>query len=79
MITPSPIPSSANHGPNADLSSDEGYKEDLEDSKDEPVTKKRVSDFDKEGEHETEAMGICLLFLKDLLFLFFPSSPIINL
>ena len=70
VVTPSSIPSSATHGPNADLSSDEGSEEVLEDSKDELVMKKRVSDSDEDigGEHKTEAIGICLLPLLDLFF-----------
>ena len=44
MVTPSSIPSSATYGPCADLSSDEGSNEVLENSKDDPVMKKRVSD-----------------------------------
>ncbi|XP_050271872.1 uncharacterized protein LOC126715345 isoform X3 [Quercus robur] len=60
MVTPSSIPSSAIRGPDADLSSDEGFKEVLEDSNDEPTMKKRISDSDKEDsdEHETKALDI---------------------
>ncbi|XP_030954530.1 uncharacterized protein LOC115977040 isoform X2 [Quercus lobata] len=60
VITPSSIPSSAIRRPDADLSSDERFKEVLEDSDDEPTMKKRVSDSDKEdsGEHETKALDI---------------------
>ena len=51
------------------MSSNEGSEKVLEDSKDKPLIKKKVSDSDKDngGEHETEAMGICLLPLSDLL------------
>ena len=65
VVTPSYIPSSTTCGPNADLSSDEGSKEVLEDSDDKPTMKKRVSDSDKEGsdKHETEAMGTYSLHL----------------
>lgn len=75
MVTPSSIPSSSTHGPDVDLSSDEGFEEALEDFEDEPVVRKRVSDSDKDVGHETEAMVMCLLSLKDLLFLFFLSFP----
>lgn len=77
VVTPSSIPNFATHEPNVDLSSDEGSKEILKDSKDEPVMKKRVSNSDEDdgGRHETEAMGMCLLPLLDLLFsLFFITS-----
>ena len=52
------------------MSSNEGFEEVLEDSKDKPIMKKKVSDSDKDdgGEHETEAIGICLLPLSDLLY-----------
>ena len=65
VVTPSSIPSFATHGPNVDLSFDEGSKKVLEDSKDEPTMKKRVSDSDKKGsdKHETEAMGMYLFAL----------------
>ena len=70
VVTPSSIPSSATCGPCVDLSSDEGSKEVLENSKDEPVMKKRVSDSNQDdgGQHETETMGMCLLPLLDLFF-----------
>ena len=74
VVTPSSIPSSATQKPNADLSSNEGSKEVLEDSEDEPIMRTRVSDSNEDdggGEHETKAMGMCLLSLTDLLFLFF--------
>ena len=56
------------------MSSNEGSNEVLENSKDEFVIKKMVSDSDENdgGEHKTEAMGMCLLPLSDLLFSFFP-------
>ena len=73
MVTPSSIPSSATHGPDADFSFDEGSEEVLEDSEDESIMKKRVSNSDKDdgGERKTEAMGMCLLPLSDLLSSFF--------
>ena len=73
MVTSSFIPSSATRGPNADLSFDEGFEEVLNDSEDEPIMKKRVSDSDKDdgGERKTEAMGMCLFPLSDLLSSFF--------
>lgn len=73
MVTLSSIPGSTTSGPNANLSSDEGFDKVLEDSEDKPVMKKRVSDSNKDdgGEHEIEAMGICLLPLSDLLPYFF--------
>ena len=58
------------------MSSDEGSKEVLEDSKDESIMYTRVSNFDEDGEgdeQETETMGTCLLSLANLLFLFFLS------
>ena len=62
VVMPSSTPNSATHGPDADLSSDEESEEILEDSEDEPITKKRVSDFDEgdDSNHETKAMGIFL-------------------
>ncbi|KAL4654023.1 hypothetical protein ACB092_01G348000 [Castanea dentata] len=60
VVTPSSIPSFATRGLDADLFSDEGSEEVLEDSDDEPTMKKRVSDSDEKdsGEHETKAMDI---------------------
>lgn len=58
------------------MSSDEGSKEVLEDSKDKPAMKTRVYDFDEDsngGEQEAKAMGMCLLSLANILFLFFLS------
>ncbi|KAL0005293.1 hypothetical protein SO802_012854 [Lithocarpus litseifolius] len=78
VVTPSSIPRSTTRILDMDLSSDDGSEEALEASEDELVTKKRISNSDKEGEHETKAMGICLLSLKALLFLFFPSFPVFN-
>ena len=77
VVTPSSIPSSTTRGPNADLSSDEGSEEVFEDSKDDSITKKRVSNFDEDdsGKHETAAMGMCLLPLLDLLFSPSPAPP----
>ena len=59
VVTPSSIPSSAMHGPNADLSS-EGSEDVLEDPNDEPTKKKRISDSDEEESvnSETEFMGM---------------------
>ena len=70
VVTPSSILIFATYGPNTDLSSDEGSEEVLEDDEDEPIAKKRVFDFDEDdgGEHETKAMGMCLLPLLNLLF-----------
>ena len=71
VVTLSFIPNFANQGPNADLSSDEGSEEVLEDSKDEPVMKTRVFDSDKDSdgdEQEVEAMGMCSLLLLGLFF-----------
>ena len=69
MVTPLSIPNFATCGPNAKLSSDEGFEEVLENSKDEPVMKKRVSDSEEDGggERETEAMGMRFLPLSDFL------------
>ena len=68
VVTLSSIPSSATHGPDMDLSS-EGFEDVLEDSDDEPVLKKRISDFDdeKDAPAETEFIGMCL----SSFFLFF--------
>ena len=82
VVTPSSIPSSATRGLDVDLSFDKGSEEVLEDSEDEPVMKTRVSDSDEDsdgGGQETEAMGMCLLSLENLLFLFFVSFPSISL
>lgn len=70
VVTPSSIPNSTTCRPDVDLSSDEGSKEVLENSEDESVKKKMVSDSneDDSGEHETEAMGMYLFPLLDLLF-----------
>ena len=75
VVTPSSIPSSAIREPDAYLSFNEGSKEVLEDSDDEPTMKKRVSDSDKEdsGEHETEAIGTYSLHL-----LGFPSHSLFS-
>lgn len=78
VVTLSSIPNSATRGLDIDLSSDEGSEEVLEDSKDEPIMKTRVSNFDVDddgGEQETEAMGLYLLSLEILLFPFFLSFP----
>ena len=79
VVNPSSIASSATRGADADLSSDEGSEEVLEDSKDEPIIKTRVSDSNKDsdsGEQEVEAMGMCL---SSLLNLFSSSFPTIYL
>ena len=47
VVTPSFIPNSTTRGHDADLSS-KGYEEVLEDSDDEPIVKKRISDSDEE-------------------------------
>ena len=67
------IPNSTTREPDVNLSSNEGSKEVLEDSKDEPVMKNRVYDSDEDDgdERKTEVMGICLLPLSDLLFFLF--------
>ena len=78
MVTPSSIPSSATRKSDADLSSNKEFEEVLEGSKDEPVIRTKVSDFDEDnggGDHENEAMRICLLSLTDLLLLFFLQFP----
>ena len=64
VVTPSSIPSSATHGPNADLFF-EGYEEVLEDSDDEPTVKKRIFDCNEEegDEHKAETMGTYLSYL----------------
>ena len=70
VVTLSSIPSSATHGPDADLSF-EGSEDVLEDPDDEPTMKKMASDFEEEEsvEHEAEFMGMHLLiFLSSLLF-----------
>ena len=59
MVTSSSIPSFATRGPDADLSSDKGSEEVLEDSKDKPVMRTKVSNSNEDGKHETEAMGMC--------------------
>ena len=73
VVTPSSIPNSATHGPNMDLSS-KGFEDVLEDSDDEPVLKKRISDFDDEEDApaETELMDMCL----SSFFLFFLTKSI---
>lgn len=80
VVTPSSIPSSATHGPNVDLSSDEGFEVVLEDSNDEPTMKKKVSDSDEEesGEHKIEAMGTYSLHVLGFLSLplSLPSLPL---
>jgi len=72
VVTPS-ISSFATRGPDADLSFDEGSEEVFKDSEDVLVIKKRVSDSNEDdgGKRETEAIGICLLPLSDLLSSFF--------
>ena len=61
LATPSSNPSSATYGPDADLSF-EGSKDILEDSDDEPVLKKMISESDDEESVplEAEFMGMCL-------------------
>ena len=62
VVTPSSIPSSAMRRPDVDLSF-EGPEEVLEDSDDEPIVKKRITDSDKEegDEYGVEAMDMYLL------------------
>lgn len=69
VVMPSSIPNFATERPDADLSSNESFKEVLEDFEDKPITKKRVSnsDEDDDSNHETEAVGMCFLPLLDLL------------
>jgi len=76
MVTPSSIPSSATHGLDANLFSNEGFEEVLEDDEDEPIVKKRVSDSDEDdgGEHKTEAMGMFLALVRPFL----SSHPLYN-
>ena len=50
VVIPSSIPSSATKGPDVDLFFDEGSKEALKDSEDEPVMKMRVFDFDEDDD-----------------------------
>ena len=70
VVTPSSIPSLATCGPDVDLSS-EGSEDILEDSDDEPVLKKRISNSDdkESAPPETEFMGMCL-FSFPLSFVF---------
>ena len=73
VVTLSSIPSSATRGLDTDLSS-KGSKDIFEDPDDEPVLKKRISDFDEEKSvpPEPEFMGMCLPpFLLSSLFFFF--------
>ena len=64
VVTPSCIPSSATHGPDADLSFEES-EEVLEDLDDKPTMKMWVFDFEEEegAEHEAKFMGMCLPIL----------------
>ena len=76
VVTLSSIPSSATHGPDADLSF-EGSEDVLEDPDDKPTMKKMASDFEEEEsvEHEAEFMGMHLLiFLSSLLFYIYICS-----
>ena len=61
VVTPSSIPSSATCGPDVDLSS-KGSEDLLEDPDDELVSKKRISDSNKEENVPPEAkfIGICI-------------------
>ena len=70
VVTPCSIPSSATHGPDADLSFEES-KDILEDPKDEPVLKKRIYDSDEEesAPFKIEFMSMCFFFF------FFPFLP----
>ena len=73
VITPFSIPSSATCGPDVDLSS-EGSEDVLEDPDDELVSKKSISDSNKEENVPPEAkfMGICISPF--FFFLLLPSS-----
>ena len=84
VVTHSSIPNSATRGPDVDLSS-EGSEDILEDPDDEPVSKKRIFDSDKEENVPPEAkfMGMCLspfLFLFCFCFCFCEvySSPFLS-
>ena len=72
VVTPSSIRSSTICRPDANLSS-EGSKDVLKDSDDEPIMKKRISDFDEEEsvDHKAEFMGMCLLILLSSFLPFF--------
>ena len=77
MATPLSIPSSATRGSDANLSFEKGSKEVLEDSDDKPTMKKRVSNYDEEDsdDHETEAIGTCLLHLLGFLSIIYFCHP----
>ena len=84
VVTPSSIPSFATCGSDVDLSS-EGSEDVLKDPDDEPVSKKRIFDSDKEENVPLEAkfMGMCLspfLFLFCFCFCFCEvySSPFLS-
>ena len=74
VLTPSSIPSYSTRGPDADLSSKES-KDILEDPKDEPVLKKRISDSDEEesASLKTKFIGMCFFvsFLPSFFFFFY--------
>ena len=59
------------------MSSKEGSEEVREDSDDESTMKKRVFDSNEEDsdEHETEAMGACLLHLLGFLSILYYCHP----
>ena len=67
VVTPSSIPSSVTHGPNADLSS-KGSEDILEDLDDEPTMKKRISDSEEEesAKHRPNSW-VCLFMLLSFL------------
>ena len=82
VVTPSSIPSSANHGLDADLFF-EGSEDVLEDLDDEPIIKKRISESDEEesANSETEFIGMCLFLpfsakFPPLVFIVISSSYI---
>ena len=84
LVTPSSIPISATHVLDVELSPNEGPKEVLEDSDDEPIMKMRVSNSNdaSDDEPDTKAMGKhfrSLLSLLSLLFLLFLVHPLICL
>ena len=68
VVTPSSIPNSATHGPDADFSSNEGSEKALKDSEDEPIIRMRVYDSNEEGEPETEAMGMSLVLKRSSFY-----------
>ena len=70
IVTPSSIPNFATRGPNVDLSS-EGSEDVLEDSDDEPVSKKRISDSDERRIFPSRLNSWVCAFLPSFFFFFF--------